>query len=177
MSKIGTKLIDVPSGVEVSVLADHIAIKNSNGNLQVPLFSGMQVQQDSNKLSILCQSKELAAKHGLVRSLVFNCIVGLTKGFEKTLLLKGVGFKAVKKGDSLTLSIGFSHDIQYAIPKDVQVSVPEPTKIQIKGIDKQRVGQVAADIKRFKKMDPYKGKGIFLEGEVIKRKAGKSAKK
>lgn len=179
MSKIGNKPIQIPAGVTVSEEQAQYKIKGPKGELTVPRFSSIEVSQESQVLTVSRNSddKGAKAKHGLVRSLLQNTIIGTSQGFSKTLLLQGVGFRAVKKGQKLVLSLGFSHDVEVEQPSDINIEVPETTKLILSGIDKQRVGQIAAQIRSYRPPEPYKGKGIRYEDETIRRKAGKAGKK
>ena len=179
MSRIGNAVIDLPSGIELKVNPNSIDVKGPKGSLAVPLFDGIQVNIKDNRVSIKRSNdvKDLKAKHGLVRALLANCIQGTHEGFRKILIMEGVGYRAKKKGKQLILSLGYSHDTTYDEPEDIHIEVEESVKIIISGIDKQRVGEVAAQIRKLRKPEPYKGKGIHYEGEKIRRKAGKVGKK
>ena len=179
MSRIGNKEIELPAGVKIEVKNDSVQVTGPKGTLAAPLFNGIKIEEAGTVIKVARRddSKEQKAKHGLVRALLANCVTGLSKGFSKTLILQGTGYRAVKKGEKIALSLGYSHEINYDQPKDVQIDVPEMTKIVISGIDKQRVGQVAAQIRSYRKPEPYKGKGIRYENEKIIRKAGKAGKK
>lgn len=181
MSRVGYKEINIPDGVQVEQSPDLVTVKGKNGTLTAPLFAGIKVNIDKEAKVIRVdresEVKMIKQKHGLVRSLINNAIEGVTNGFSKILILEGVGYKASMKGSSLILNLGYSHDIEYKQPDGVKIEVLEPTKVKISGGDKQRVGQVAADIREFRKPEPYKGKGIRYEDERIRRKAGKAGKK
>ncbi|MCB1145424.1 MAG: 50S ribosomal protein L6 [Leptospiraceae bacterium] len=179
MSRIGNKPIELPKGVTIEIAADAITIAGPKGKLISPNFPGINVTQENGVLNVKRENdlKTTRAFHGLVRSLVANHIVGSTVGFSKLLILNGVGYRAQKKGKQLVMSLGFSHDVVYDEPADVTIEVPEPTKIKVSGIDRQRVGQVAAEIRAFKQPEPYKAKGIRYEDETVRRKAGKTGKK
>lgn len=179
MSRIGNKIIDVPVGVTITAAADSVTVKGPKGSLTAPMFPGLTLEVTGNtaKLSRANDEKELRAKHGLVRSLIQNSVVGATTGYSKVLLLQGVGYRAQKKGKDVVFSLGFSHDVIFKEPADVTVEVLENTKLKVSGIDKQRVGQVAAQIRGFKEPEPYKGKGIRYENEHVRRKAGKAGAK
>lgn len=178
MSRIGNKKITVPSGIKIEVAAQSVSVTGPKGTLVAPLFDGINVEVNGNELKVSRTSdeKQKRAQHGLVRALINNNIQGAQTGFTRTLLLQGVGYRAQKKGNSLVMSLGFSHEINVEIPKDVNIECPEPTKVIVSGLDKQRVGQVSANIRSFKPPEPYKGKGIRYEGENVKRKAGKTGK-
>jgi large subunit ribosomal protein L6 len=179
MSRIGNKIIDVPAGVTITTSADSVTVKGPNGSLTAPMFPGLKLEVEGTtaKLTRANDEKTLRAKHGLVRSLVQNSVVGTTTGYSKILLLQGVGYRAQKKGKDVVFSLGFSHDVIFKEPADVVVEVLENTKLKVSGIDKQRVGQVAAQIRGFKEPEPYKGKGIRYENEHVRRKAGKAGAK
>ncbi len=181
MSRIGNKAITIPSGVDVNQSGQEVTVKGKNGELKAPLFQGLTLEinkeQKILRVSRNSEDKEIRQKHGLVRSLINNAVLGVSSGFTKILLLEGVGYKAAMKGNVLNLSLGFSHDINYNHPDGVKIEVLDPTRIKISGIDKQKVGQVAADIREFRKPEPYKGKGIRYETEKVRRKAGKAGKK
>ncbi len=177
MSRIGKMPITIPSGVEVKIADGKALVKGSKGELSFALPPLSKVEVDGTQVIVTRSSDDKADKsqHGLTRSLLNNAVVGVTEGFKKTLEVNGVGFKVALDGQTLVLSLGFSHDIRYNVPKDVNISV-EKMQINVEGIDRQRVGQVAAEIRDFKKPEPYKGKGIKYSDEHIVRKAGKSGK-
>ncbi len=179
MSRIGNKPIALPSSVKVESSGTEIIVTGPKGKLSIEKFAGISIEQNGSNIIVKRDndSKEQRAKHGLTRALLANHIIGTSQGYTKILLMTGVGYRAQKKGRQLVMSLGFSHDVVYDEPADVSIEVPEPTKVKISGIDKQRVGQVAADIRAYKKPEPYKGKGIRYEDEVIRRKAGKTGKK
>lgn len=179
MSRIGNKPIDLPQGVSLTPSAETIVVKGPKGSLTTPMFPGLKldIEGTTAKISRANDEKDLRAKHGLMRSLLQNCVVGTTSGFSKILLLQGVGYRAQKRGKDLVFSLGFSHEVIFKEPVDVAIEVLENTKLKISGIDKQRVGQVAAQIRSFKEPEPYKGKGIRYESEQVRRKAGKAGAK
>lgn len=179
MSRIGNKKITIPAGATVEQKDDGFHVSGSKGKLQTPSFAGIDVKIEGNEISVSRQSNapKVRGFHGLTRALLNNAVIGVSEGFSRTLILQGVGFRAAKKGNGLVLNLGFSHDVNYPIPQDLEVDVPEPTKIVIKGIDKARVGQVASEIRSFRPPEPYKGKGVRYEDERIRRKAGKTGKK
>lgn len=179
MSRIGNKPVTLPSSVKVETNSSGILVTGPKGNLTVPHFEGISITSEGTTLIVkrANETKDLKAKHGLTRSLLANHVVGTSQGYTQLLIMSGVGFRAQKKGKQLVMNLGFSHEIVYDEPADVAIEVPEPTKIKISGIDKQRIGQVAADIRAYKKPEPYKGKGIKYETEVVRRKAGKTGKK
>lgn len=177
MSRVGKQPIDIPSGVTITADDAFITVVGSKGTLKQFTMPGISLKIDDKQVTVERSSdeKEQRSKHGLMRSLVANMITGVSEGFQKKLELNGVGFRVVVAGNNLKLTVGYSHDIEFKIPEDVNV-VAEDNKITVSGIDKQRVGQVAAEIREFKKPEPYKGKGIKYEDERIIRKAGKSGK-
>ena len=179
MSRIGKAPIPVPSGVDVSVVDRHITVKGPKGTLERDLPGTITVRQDGEELVVERPTDERQdrAMHGLVRSLVNNMVVGVTAGFTKELEIIGVGYRATAKGaDVLDLALGFSHPVEVKAPAGVTFEVPSPNRIDVKGTDKELVGQVAADIRKLRKPEPYKGKGVRYLGEHVVRKAGKSGK-
>lgn len=178
MSRIGKLPIEIPSGVTITVDSDVITVKGAKGELTVPHLSDVTVKEDDGKMVVTRKDDERIAKaqHGLQRSLLNNAVEGVTKGFEKRLEVKGVGFRVATTNNVLDMSLGFSHPVQYKAPEGVQITNDKMTII-VAGIDKQKVGQVAAEIRAIKKPEPYKGKGIAYSDEVILRKAGKAGKK
>ena len=179
MSRIGNQKVTIPSGVDLDIQSEGVVVKGPKGTLTTPLFPGIKVEKQEQGALVSRESdiKEQRAYHGLVRSLLQNCVIGTSEGFSKTLILQGVGYRAQKKGNDLVMSLGFSHEINMPIASDVTIDIPEPTKVVVSGIDKQRVGQVAAVIRSYRKPEPYKGKGVRYDGEIIRRKAGKAGKK
>ncbi len=177
MSRIGKLPIDIPSGVTITVDQDWITVAGSKGTLKQFTMPGIAVEQKESQVIVTRINDEAVnrSKHGLMRSLVNNMIVGVSKGFEKKLEINGVGFRVAMAGQGLKLNLGFSHDVNYALPQGVSASV-EQNVITVTGVDKQQVGQVAAEIRSLKKPEPYKGKGIKYVGERIIRKSGKSGK-
>ncbi|MEE9417497.1 MAG: 50S ribosomal protein L6 [Acidimicrobiales bacterium] len=179
MSRIGKEPVTIPSGVDVTISGQHVVVKGSKGQLELDLPGGITIRQDGEKLVVERpdDERENRAFHGLSRTLVHNMVIGVTEGFKKELEIVGVGYRAAAKGKSaLELSLGFSHTVSVSAPDGVEFEVPVPTQIIITGIDKQAVGQIAADIRSLRKPEPYKGKGIKYVGEHIIRKAGKAAK-
>lgn len=177
MSRIGKLPIEIPSGVTITVDSDQIKVTGPKGELSTPLLDGITVKQEENQLVVTRVDDEAIhrARHGLLRSLIQNMVTGVTQGFEKQLEVNGVGFRVSMSGANLTMKLGFSHDIVFAVPQGVTVTTDQNT-IKVSGIDKQQVGQVAAEIRSFKKPEPYKGKGIKYADERIIRKSGKSGK-
>lgn len=178
MSRIGKLPIEIPSGVTITVDSDVITVKGAKGELTVPRLSDVTVKEDDGKLIVTRKDDERIAKaqHGLQRALLANAVEGVTKGFEKRLEVKGVGFRVAASNNELDMSLGFSHPVKYKAPEGISIT-NEKMIIVVSGIDKQKVGQVAAEIRAIKKPEPYKGKGIMYEGEQILRKAGKAGKK
>lgn len=177
MSRIGKLPIDVPSGVTITVGEDVITVEGVKGKLTVPHLSDVTVTIEGAQLKVTRNNEERIAKaqHGLQRSLLANAVEGLVKGFEKKLEVNGVGFRVASSNNELTMSLGFSHEVKYKAPEGVTVSNDKMT-ITVSGIDKQAVGQAAAEIRALKKPEPYKGKGIKYADEQILRKAGKTGK-
>jgi large subunit ribosomal protein L6 len=177
MSRIGKLPIDVPSGVTITIEPETITVSGSKGSLQQFTMPGVIVKQDDGQIIVTRVNDEPVnrAKHGLMRSLLNNMVNGVSQGFSKQLEINGVGFRAQLVGTDLKLNLGFSHDVTYKIPQGITVNI-EQNVITISGIDKQQVGQVAAEIRALKKPEPYKGKGIKYVGERIIRKSGKSGK-
>ena len=177
MSRVGKLPIQIPSGVTITVDDAAITVVGPKGTLAQFTVPGITVEQQDGELTVKRANDEAQnrAKHGLIRALINNMVVGVTKGFEKKLEINGVGYRANMEGAKLKMQLGFSHDIYYTAPQGVQVSV-EQNIITVSGISKQQVGQAAAEIRAFKKPEPYKGKGIKYVGEQILRKSGKSGK-
>jgi large subunit ribosomal protein L6 len=178
VSRIGKLPIEVPSGVEVRVEGTLATVKGPKGTLAQTIPTRILVRQEGNQLLVERpdDERETRSLHGLVRSLMANMVEGVTKGFEKQLEIQGVGYRVQAQGSDLVFSLGYSHQIPVKAPEGVTFEVASPTRFSVKGIDKQQVGQVAADIRRLRKPDPYKGKGVRYAGEVVRRKAGKTAK-
>ena len=169
MSRVGKMPVTVPQGVDVSIKADQISVKGTGGTLSVAASALVTVQQDAGKLTFAPanESREANAMSGTMRQLVNNMVVGVTKGFEKKLSLVGVGYKAQAQGAKLNLAVGFSHPVNIEMPAGIKVETPAPTEIIIKGADRQRVGQIAAEIRAVRPPEPYKGKGIRYADERI----------
>ena len=180
MSRIGRAPITVPAGVEVKVDENnHITVKGPKGTLERDLVPQMNIEVDAGVIRVTRpdDSKENRSLHGLTRTLVDNMVVGVTQGFEKKLEINGVGYRAVKEGKNLVLNIGFSHQVTVSENDDIQIDVPDANHVVIKGIDKQKVGQFAADVRSKRPPEPYKGKGIKYDYEVVRRKEGKTGAK
>jgi large subunit ribosomal protein L6 len=179
MSRIGKQPITIPSGVEVTLDGNHVTVKGPKGTLEHDAPDDITISREGDELLLARpdDEREHRALHGLTRSLVANMIVGVSEGFTKELEIVGVGYRAAAAGPKrLDLQLGFSHPVAFEAPEGVEFEVPAPTRITIKGFDKQLVGQVAADIRKIRKPEPYKGKGIRYVDERVLRKAGKSAK-
>lgn len=177
MSRVGKLPIAIPSGVTITLDPTTIKVTGSKGELSTPQLDGITVKQEDNELVVTRANDEpkIRAKHGLQRALINNMVAGITEGFSKKLEVNGVGFRVALAGQDLKMNLGFSHEVIYKIPQGITATV-EQNKITISGIDKQQVGQVAAEIRALKKPEPYKGKGIKYEDERIIRKSGKSGK-
>lgn len=178
MSRIGRMPVAIPAGVQVEVKDSEVIVQGPKGRLTHPLRPEIQVEVQDGRVVVKRASDEKfhRALHGLTRSLVANMIEGVTKGFEKNLELKGVGYRAQKQGQKLVLFVGYSRPVEMVPPEGIEVEVPQPTRISVRGIDKQQVGQFAAEIRAVRPPEPYLGKGISYEGERIRRKAGKTGK-
>lgn len=179
MSRIGKKPIPLPAGVTVRVEGEVSTVKGPKGELRQHVPSGLGYELKDGQLLVTRpdDSKPMKARHGLTRQLIANQVKGVSEGFTRALEIEGVGYRAQVKGKILDLQLQFSHPVEYAIPPDVNIVTPAPNRIEVSGLDKQRVGQVAAEIRAFRKPEPYKGKGIRYAGEVIRKKAGKAAGK
>lgn len=178
MSRIGKLTITVPSNVKIAVESSRIKVDGPSGVLEMPLRSEVKVDMKDSQISVSRADESRAARslHGLTRTLIANMVKGVTDGFQKRLDIVGVGYKADVQGTILNLALGYSHPIKYELPKGISATVEKQTAITLKGADKQLVGQVAAEIRAFRKPEPYKGKGIKYSDEVIRRKAGKAGK-
>jgi large subunit ribosomal protein L6 len=177
MSRIGRKPIPVPEAVTVEVGPGRVAVKGPKGELAQVLSTDMKVEQSDGVLTVARPTDrgEHRALHGLTRSLIANMVEGVTEGFEKRLEIQGVGYRAQLKGKNLELALGYSHPVSVEAPEGIEFEVPQPTEVIVRGIDKQLVGQVAADIRKRRPPEPYKGKGIRYRGEHVARKVGKRA--
>ena len=179
MSRIGKNPIPLPAGVTVKIDGSTSIVKGPKGEHRQHIPEGLTFEEKDGALHVICpeDNKTMRARHGLVRALIANQVTGVTEGFTKKLEIVGVGYRAEVKGKVLDLQLQFSHPVNYPIPDDVSITCPDNTHIHVSGIDKQRVGQVAAEIRQYRKPEPYKGKGIRYEDEFIVRKAGKAAGK
>ena len=179
MSRIGLKPIEVPSGVEVIVNEDNfVEVKGPKGQISEKLNPQMEIKIEDNVINVVrpSETKRHKSLHGLTRTLISNMVDGVTKGYEKTLVIEGTGYRAAKQGNKLVLNLGYSHPIELEDPAGIEVEVPGPNRIIVKGINKQEVGNFAAVIRDFRKPEPYKGKGIRYENEIVRRKVGKTGK-
>ncbi|MFA5073869.1 MAG: 50S ribosomal protein L6 [Nitrospirota bacterium] len=179
MSRVGKKPIEMPSGVQAKVETGKVTIQGPLGTISQIVNPKLAIKLEDNKLVVERPSNQKMYRelHGLTRNLLANMVAGVSKGYERTLEISGVGFKAAAQGENVMLSLGFSHPIVYPLPKGIKATVdPKQTQITLKGIDKQLIGQIAANLRSLKKPEPYKGKGIKYSNEVIHRKEGKAGK-
>lgn len=179
MSRVGKAPIPVPSGVDVAISGSHVTVKGPKGSLQRDIPTSITVRQDGDTLVVERpnDARQSRALHGLTRSLLNNMVVGVTHGYTKELEIVGVGYRATAKGPAaVQLALGFSHPVDITAPDGVTFEVPSPNRVVVQGIDKEQVGQVAADIRAWRKPEPYKGKGVRYVGEQVRRKAGKAGK-
>ena len=175
MSRTGKKPVAVPAGVTASIEGGQLSVKGPKGTLSLPLADEVTYSIEDGVIAVkpANDSKRARAFWGMQRTLVANLITGVTEGYTKKLLITGVGYRADAKGKVLNLKLGYSHDVDFAVPEGIEIKTPDNTTVEISGIDKQKVGQVAAEIRRWRKPEPYKGKGIKYAGEFIFRKEGK----
>lgn len=178
MSRIGKKPVTVPAGVTVTINGNEVKAKGPKGELDRTFSDLVTISQEGEEIHVVRndETTESNAQQGLTRTLIHNMVVGVSEGFEKKLELTGVGYRAQLKGKDLDLSLGYSHTVIYACPENISFEVPDNTHITVKGISKEQVGQVAAEVRAKRPPEPYKGKGIHYEGEHIRRKLGKAAK-
>ena len=178
MSRIGRKPIPVPAGVDVAISGRQVRVKGSRGELAHEVPPSITVSQEDGTLVVRRDSDEpeIRALHGLTRSLVANMVTGVTTGFTKVLVISGVGYRAAKDGNNLRLALGYSHPVDITAPQGITINVPAPNRVEVAGIDRQLVGEVAAEIRGARPPEPYLGKGIRYENEVVRRKAGKAGK-
>lgn len=174
MSRIGRKPIEVPAGVTVEVRPSALEVKGPKGTLSVPLPRGLQVERQDGRLTLKREDEDLVALHGLTRALLANAVQGVSKGFEKHLDIVGIGYRADVKGNTVVFTLGYSHPIEFAIPKGIAITVEKQTHLVVSGADRQQVGQVAAKIRALRPPDPYKNKGIRYTGEKLRKKVGKA---
>lgn len=179
MSRIGKKPVKLPKGVTVVTADGAVRVKGPKGELERSVARGISFAQEGDVLNVLREGEDatVRANHGLMRALVANMVLGVTQGFARQLEIQGVGFKAERKGTNLVLNLGFSHQVVYPFPNGITVDVEQNTKLSVKGIDKELVGQVAAELRGLRPPDSYKGKGIRFQGERVRLKAGKAAQK
>ena len=177
MSRIGKSPITIPAGVEVKIENNAVTVKGPKGTLTEKFLDCVNIAQEGNEVKVSIDSEEHGNIHGLTRTLINNMIIGVTHGFEKTLEVNGIGYRAQKQGKKLVLTLGYSHPVEVEEIEGITIEVPNPNAIVVKGIDKQLVGQVAANIREKREPEPYKGKGIKYAGERIKRKEGKAGGK
>ena len=175
MSRIGKHAVKLPKGVSATVNGQQVSVKGPKGELKFVAADdiALALNGDAVAVSTRNDSRSAAALWGMSRTMIQNLVEGVTKGFERKLEITGVGFRAALSGKTLTLSVGYSHEIKYPVPEGIQITLPKPTEIVINGTDRQKVGQVAAEIRGYKKPEPYQGKGIKYAGEYIQRKEGK----
>jgi len=176
MSRVGSKTIEVPDKVKVAIAAGHVSVEGPKGKLELDMPKRTSVSQEENTLSVARDGddREAKAMHGLGRSLLNNMVIGVSEGFVKKLEINGVGFKAAVSGSTVTMNLGYSHPIKYDLPDQVKVSVEKDTSVTIEGPDKQKVGLVAAELRGFYPVEPYKGKGVKYADEHVRRKEGKT---
>lgn len=175
MSRIGKHPVEIPSGVEVTIANNVLTAKGGKGTLAVPLHEAVSVSQEDGKIVVKPrdESKNAQTMWGTMRSLVNNAVVGASQGFVKQLEIRGVGYRAAVQGRTLNLQLGYSHDVNYPIPEGIEIKCERPTLIEVSGASKQQVGQVAAEIRAFRKPEPFKGKGVRYAGEYVRAKEGK----
>jgi large subunit ribosomal protein L6 len=178
MSRIGRTPVAIPAGVDVSIKGREVTVKGPRGTLSMEVAAPIEVSQADGAITVTRPNDEgeIRALHGLSRSLIANMVTGVTAGFSKTLEIVGVGYRVQAKGKDLEFSLGFSHPVPVTAPDGITLRVESPTRFVVEGIDKQQVGEVAANIRKLRKPDPYKGKGVRYQGEQIRRKVGKAGK-
>jgi large subunit ribosomal protein L6 len=177
MSRIGYKVIQIPSGVKVQIKDRAVDVQGPKGRMSVPLPQGIRFEQKDGVLAASRETEEHRALHGLARALVANAVTGVTQGFKKDLDIVGVGYRAEVKGKNVVLALGYSHPIEFPIPEGIQIAIEKQTHVTVSGADKNQVGQVAANLRALRPPDPYKQKGIRITGERLKKKAGKAGAK
>src|SRR6202030_531113 len=177
MSRIGRKPIPLPSGVKIALQSDRVEVQGPKGKLTVPLPHGITFEQKDGVLNAKRASEQHRALHGLARALVANAVTGVTTGFKKDLDIVGVGYRAEVKGKNVVLALGYSHPIEFPIPEGIQISIEKQTHMAVSGADKNKVGQVAANLRSLRPPDPYKQNGVRITGERLKKKAGKAGAK
>jgi large subunit ribosomal protein L6 len=177
MSRIGRRPVEIPSGVDVTIDGSHVVVKGPKGQLDMDAHADMTVKVEDNTVLVDRPSDQPnhRALHGLTRSLIANMVQGVTEGYQRTLEIQGVGYRAEAAGKGITLHLGYSHTIDFEAPEGISIDLPNQTTVVVQGIDKQAVGQAAAVIRSFRPPEPYKGKGVRYQGEYVRRKAGKTA--
>lgn len=175
MSRVGQLPVEIPEGVTVSIAGSSVSAKGKNGELSVDLTDDVTIKEEDGKIVVnpVNDTQKARAMWGTARSRISNLVEGVSEGFQKKLEISGTGYRAQVQGSNLVLQLGFSHDVQYPIPSDIKIVCPDQTHIEISGADKQKVGQIAAEIRGYRPPEPYKGKGVKYEGEYILRKEGK----
>ena len=173
MSRVANNPVELPKGVEVTTTGQDVTVKGGKGTLELSLVEGVQINQDDNVLTFGYDNDKCKAMAGTTRALVSNMVKGVSEGWEKKLILNGVGYRAKASGNSVNLTLGLSHPVDYALPEGVSAETPSQTEVVVKGIDKQAVGQAAAEIRSFRPPEPYKGKGIRYADEYVRRKEAK----
>lgn len=174
MSRIARQPVPIPLGVDVKLQGRHLVAKGAVGEMSMDVHHGVEVEHTGNQLRVIVEKTDNAAMAGTMRSLINNLIVGVSKGFEKKLELVGVGYRAQSRGKTLSLALGYSHPVDYPVPQGISIETPSQTEIVIKGVDKQKVGQVAAEIRAYRLPEPYKGKGIkYVEENILRKEAKK----
>ena len=178
MSRIGKKPVTVPAGVTTTIDGQKVEVKGPKGTLSFTATDDVTITLEGNEISVKPRgtSKRARQQWGMSRSMVANLVEGVTKGFRRELEIQGVGYRANMQGNTLKLALGYSHDVNFDVPEGIEIKTPDNTTVEISGIDKQKVGQVAAEIRRWRKPEPYKGKGIRYVGEYVRRKAGKAGR-
>ncbi|MBT7720970.1 MAG: 50S ribosomal protein L6 [Halieaceae bacterium] len=173
MSRVASNPVQLPSGVEVKLNGSDLTVKGSKGTLELSVVDGVQISQDDNVLTFVYETDKFKAMAGTTRALVNNMVKGVSEGWEKKLVLNGVGYRAKASGKSVNLTVGLSHPVDYQLPEGVSAETPSQTEIVVKGVDKQAVGQAAAEIRSYRPPEPYKGKGIRYADEYVRRKEAK----
>jgi large subunit ribosomal protein L6 len=173
MSRVANNPVELPKGVEVKISGSDLTVKGGKGTLELSLVEGVQVNQDDNVLTFAYDSDKLKAMAGTTRALVNNMVKGVSEGWEKKLVLNGVGYRAKASGKTVNLTVGLSHPVDYQLPEGVTAETPSQTEVVVKGVDRQAVGQAAAEIRSFRPPEPYKGKGIRYADEYVRRKEAK----
>ena len=178
MSRIGKQPIEIPGGVEIAVEGSHVSVKGPRGTLERNFHPEVRITKEDGSVLVqrVADDGFHRGLHGLTRTLIANMVEGVTKGYERSLDIIGVGYRAAMKGKDIELQVGYSHPVAVPCPDGIEFEVPSPTKIVVRGNDKEQVGEVAANIRKIRKPEPYKGKGIRYEGEYVRKKAGKAAK-